>query len=293
MVEGAPRRRGGLVEPLSKLGGGRPGETGATRLRVRARQDGCSASFIDPFLAALDEGLHNCIEWPADTPWSNGKVGLNGISYYENRCLGRLASLQPPHLAANVRVGGRSRLVSRHNAVARGTVSHLLGELVPRVAWKTIAVRRGRTRQAFARARRTRLRAPEKLSEDDCEEPHRLRARRCISSPLDDRLSQVRARQSGTGRRLAASRPRKGWRRPAPRGSFEGLIHAPRRGKSGWRRTASSTRTFYTDWGAGAGAQVLRLFPEGRGHRLGEGRAARAACRCAIPAKSWCRACGE
>jgi X-Pro dipeptidyl-peptidase (S15 family) len=34
-------------------------------------------------------------------PWSNGKVGLNGISYFSMNAW-QVAALQPPHLAAVV-----------------------------------------------------------------------------------------------------------------------------------------------------------------------------------------------
>ncbi|MEK6711777.1 MAG: CocE/NonD family hydrolase, partial [Nitrospinota bacterium] len=42
---------------------------------------------------------HDCVEWAARQPWSNGRVGLNGISYYAMNQW-QVASLQPPHLAA-------------------------------------------------------------------------------------------------------------------------------------------------------------------------------------------------
>ena len=43
---------------------------------------------------ALD--LAQCVEWAGTQPWSNGKVGLNGISYYaENQW--QCAALQPKH----------------------------------------------------------------------------------------------------------------------------------------------------------------------------------------------------
>src|SRR5215831_5677170 len=39
------------------------------------------------------------IEWAGTQPWSNGKVGLNGISYYgQNQW--QTSALQPKHLAA-------------------------------------------------------------------------------------------------------------------------------------------------------------------------------------------------
>ncbi len=43
--------------------------------------------------------FHDAIEWAAAQPWSSGKVGLAGISYY---ACGQwmVASLRPPHLAA-------------------------------------------------------------------------------------------------------------------------------------------------------------------------------------------------
>src|SRR5919204_311627 len=43
--------------------------------------------------------LYDCIEWAAAQPWSNGKVGLAGISYYAMNQY-QVATLQPPHLAA-------------------------------------------------------------------------------------------------------------------------------------------------------------------------------------------------
>jgi predicted acyl esterase len=45
------------------------------------------------------QDYHDCIEWAAEQPWSTGKVGLNGISYYGANQW-RAAAMQPPHLAA-------------------------------------------------------------------------------------------------------------------------------------------------------------------------------------------------
>jgi putative CocE/NonD family hydrolase len=51
------------------------------------------------FLPARNKDFYDCIEWAGVQPWSNGKVGLNGISYYGINQW-HVASLQPPHLAA-------------------------------------------------------------------------------------------------------------------------------------------------------------------------------------------------
>jgi len=68
-------------------------------VRVDSRGCGCSPGTIDHFSPRETKDFYNCIEWAGIQPWSNGKVGLNGISYYAINQW-HVASLQPPHLAA-------------------------------------------------------------------------------------------------------------------------------------------------------------------------------------------------
>src|SRR6202795_4104955 len=68
-------------------------------VRVDSRGAGRSPGFIDHFAPRETRDFYNCIEWAGVQPWSNGKVGLNGISYYGINQW-HVASLQPPHLAA-------------------------------------------------------------------------------------------------------------------------------------------------------------------------------------------------
>ena len=68
-------------------------------VRVDSRGAGCSPGFIDHFSPRETKDFYDCIEWAGVQPWSNGKVGLNGISYYGINQW-HVASLQPPHLAA-------------------------------------------------------------------------------------------------------------------------------------------------------------------------------------------------
>ena len=68
-------------------------------VRVDSRGGGCSPGFIDHFSPRETKDFYDCIEWAGVQPWSNGKVGLNGISYYGINQW-HVASLQPPHLAA-------------------------------------------------------------------------------------------------------------------------------------------------------------------------------------------------
>jgi len=68
-------------------------------VRVDSRGAGRSPGFVDPFSPRETKDFYQCIEWAGVQPWSNGKVGLNGISYFGTNQW-HVASLQPPHLAA-------------------------------------------------------------------------------------------------------------------------------------------------------------------------------------------------
>ena len=68
-------------------------------IRVDSRGAGRSPGVIDIWSLTEARDLAQCVEWAGVQPWSNGKVGLNGISYYaENQW--QCAAMQPKHLAA-------------------------------------------------------------------------------------------------------------------------------------------------------------------------------------------------
>ena len=68
-------------------------------VRVDSRGAGRSPGFLDSWSAREAKDLHDCIEWAGTQPWSNGKVGINGISYYAMNQW-NAGALRPPHLAA-------------------------------------------------------------------------------------------------------------------------------------------------------------------------------------------------
>ncbi len=68
-------------------------------VRVDSRGCGNSPGYIDHFSARETRDFSLCIEWAGNESWSNGKVGLNGVSYYGINQW-QVASLQPKHLAA-------------------------------------------------------------------------------------------------------------------------------------------------------------------------------------------------
>ncbi len=68
-------------------------------VRFDSRGAGCSEGFMDPNAPIEIEDLYDCIEWSGTRDWSNGKVGMLGISYY-SRNQWRVAEKHPPHLTA-------------------------------------------------------------------------------------------------------------------------------------------------------------------------------------------------
>lgn len=68
-------------------------------VRVDSRGAGRSPGRVDHFSPRETDDFCECIEWAGTQSWSNGKVGLSGISYYAMNQW-QVAARRPPHLAA-------------------------------------------------------------------------------------------------------------------------------------------------------------------------------------------------
>ncbi|HSL10018.1 MAG TPA: CocE/NonD family hydrolase [Actinomycetota bacterium] len=114
-------------------------------VRIDARGWGRSPGRIDPWSPREARDLYGCIEWAGTRPWSTGKVGLLGISYYAINQW-QVAALRPPHLAAMIPwegfadfyrdmnyhggIGSDMKLVWYRRTI--GSVQHGLGERAAR-----------------------------------------------------------------------------------------------------------------------------------------------------------------
>jgi predicted acyl esterase len=100
-------------------------------VRVDSRGIGRSEGYLCPFQPRETRDFYECIEWAAAQPWSNGKVGLSGISYLAmNQWY--VASLQPPHLTAMIPWEGAAdwyRDCTHHGGI-RTTFWDLLYDLI-------------------------------------------------------------------------------------------------------------------------------------------------------------------
>jgi predicted acyl esterase len=51
-------------------------------LRIDTRGSGRSPGYLDFWSPRETRDVHECIEWAAVQPWSNGNIGMNGVSYF-------------------------------------------------------------------------------------------------------------------------------------------------------------------------------------------------------------------
>jgi predicted acyl esterase len=92
---------------------------GYALVRVDSRGAGCSPGYLEVWSPREAKDLYQCIEWAGTRPWSNGKVGINGISYYAMNQW-HVGPLKPPHLAALCIWEGSSdyyRELARHGGI--------------------------------------------------------------------------------------------------------------------------------------------------------------------------------
>ena len=206
-------------------------------VRVDSRGTGCSPGFIDHFSPRETKDFYDCIEWAGVQPWSSGKVGLNGISYYGMNQW-HVASLQPPHLAAMCVWEGSAdwyRDMTHHGGILSTFWENWYDMQVKTVQYG-----------AGERGKRSRVHGelvcgPETLSEEELAK-NRVGFRRAIFSRIRSTTNiTATARRSGTKSRRRCSRPPIGAARACIRAAISKASCARPPSRNGWRRTASST----------------------------------------------------
>jgi len=228
-------------------------------VRVDSRGTGCSPGFIDPFSPRETRDFYECVEWAGVQPWSSGKVGLNGISYYAMNQW-HVATLQPPHLAAMCVWEGSAdwyRDMTHHGGILSTffanwydmqvkTVQYGLGERGPR-----------------SRATGKPVCGDETLSEAE------LAKNRCdfgadiLAHPLDDDYHRAR---SPIWERITVpllSAANWGGQGLHPRGNFEGFVRAASRDKWLEAHGLEHWTHFYTDYGRHLQKRFFDFFLKG------------------------------
>ncbi len=214
-------------------------------VRVDSRGAGASPGFIDHFSPRETRDFYECIEWAGVQPWSNGRVGLNGISYYGINQW-HVASLQPPHLAAMCIWEGAAdwyRDMTHHGGILCTFWANWYDMQV-----KTVQHGLG------ARGARSRV-TGELVCGDTTLSDRELQKNRCdfgddiLAHPLDDEYHKARSPvwEKVTVPFLSAANW--GGQGLHPRGNFEGFVRSKSRDKWLEAHGIEHWTHFYTDYG--------------------------------------------
>jgi predicted acyl esterase len=222
-------------------------------VRVDSRGAGCSPGFIDHFSPRETKDFYDCIEWAGVQPWSNGKVGLNGISYYGINQW-QVASLQPPHLAAMCVWEGAAdwyRDMTHHGGMLSTFWENWYDMQVKTVQYG-----------AGERGRRSRVHSelvcgPETLPESELARNRSDFGTEIASHPMDDDYHRARSAKWDKIVTPLFSAANWGGQGLHPRGNFEGYVRAASRQKWLEAHGIEHWTHFYTDYGR---EQQLRFF---------------------------------
>lgn len=228
-------------------------------VRVDSRGAGRSPGHLEVWSPREARDFHDCIEWGGVQAWSNGKVGLNGISYYAmNQWY--VAGLQPPHLAALCVWEGAAdyyRDLARHGGILCDflgswfrrqvvRVQHGVGERGPRnpVTGEWVA-------------------GPETLSEAELERHRTDPGEVALEKPLDGPYYRERSPNYARITVPLLSSANWGGQGLHPRGNFDGFLQAASTQK--WLEVHGDTHfsPFYTNRGMGLQKRFFGHFLKG------------------------------
>jgi predicted acyl esterase len=222
-------------------------------VRVDSRGTGCSPGYIDHFSPRETKDFYNCIEWAGVQPWSNGKVGLNGISYYGINQW-HVASLQPPHLAAICIWEGAAdwyRDMTHHGGILSTFWENWYDMQVKTVQYG--AGERGKR----SRVHNALVCGPETLSEAELAKNRCNFGAEIVAHPMDDAYHKARSPQWDKITVPLFSAANWGGQGLHPRGNFEGFGRAASKQKWLEAHGIEHWTHFYTDYGR---EQQLRFF---------------------------------
>ncbi|MGC1465273.1 MAG: CocE/NonD family hydrolase [Pseudolabrys sp.] len=229
-------------------------------VRVDSRGTGCSPGFIDHFSPRETKDYYDCIEWAGQQPWSNGKVGLNGISYYGINQW-HVASLQPPHLAAICIWEGAAdwyRDMTHHGGILSTFWENWYDMQVKTVQYG--AGERGKR----SRVHNDLVCGPDTLSEHDLAKNRANFGDDIRAHPLDDDYHKARSPIWSKVKVPMFSAANWGGQGLHPRGNFEGFVRAASKDKWLEAHGIEHWTHFYTDYGREQQRRFFDYFLHGK-----------------------------
>src|SRR5438034_10476973 len=241
-------------------------------IRVDSRGAGWSPGFMDCNSARETDDLYQCIEWAGTQPWSNGKVGMLGISYYASnqwRVAGKHAASGREHP-----VGGPERplprlgLPRRHPQPVPGALGEAPGGQHP--------VRDGRAREEEPEHRRVGGGTRHALRRRAGQEPRR-RLRGAQEASARRRVAPLALGLSLAGDDAPAHLRQLGRAGDPPARKLQRFHRSAGQAKVAGGARGLALVALLQSLRRGSAEALLRLFPQGNRQRLGEAAAPRAA----------------
>jgi uncharacterized protein len=229
-------------------------------VRVDSRGAGCSPGFIDHFSPRETKDFYDCIEWAGVQPWSNGKVGLDGISYYGINQW-HVASLQPPHLAAMCIWEGAAdwyRDMTHHGGILCTFWENWYDMQV-----KTVQYGAGE-RGKHSRVHGELVCGPEILSDAELAKNRSDFGGEIVAHPLDDAYHRARSPVWSKVKVPFLSAANWGGQPLHPRGNFEGFVRAASKKKWLEVHGIEHWTHFYTDYGRDLQLRFFDYFLHGK-----------------------------
>jgi predicted acyl esterase len=228
-------------------------------VRVDSRGAGRSPGHLDVWSTREALDLYACVEWAGTQPWSNGKVGINGISYYAMNQW-QVGALRPPHLAALCIWEGASdyyRELARHG----GILSDFLSSWYPR---QVASVQHGvGARGATSAVTGELVAGPQTLPDDELAQNRADIPGEAQRRPLLDDYYRARIAKFEQIDAPLLSAANWGGMGLHPRGNFEGWLRAGSKQK--WLEVHGDTHFthFYSNYGEALQKRFFGHFLKG------------------------------
>jgi len=214
-------------------------------VRVDSRGAGRSPGYIDHWSKREQKDYYDCIEWAGRQPWSNGKIGLNGISYFAiTQWL--VAAHRPPHLAAICVWEGASdfyRDMAYHGGIPMSFLENWFDMQV-----KTVQHGLG-TRGFISRMTGEPVCGPETLGDAELERNRCSLGAEIRAHPLDDAYHRDRSADHAKITVPLLSAASWGGQGLHQRSNFEGFVNAASEHKWLEVHGLEHWTHFYTDYG--------------------------------------------
>jgi putative CocE/NonD family hydrolase len=189
--------------------------------------------------------FYDCIEWAGVQDWSNGKVGLNGISYYAMNQW-QTAALQPPHLAAICTWEGAAdmyRDLSHHGGILCDFIKNWYDMQV-----RTVQHGLGK-RGPISRVTGRPVCGDTELSDEELLRNREDFAASALKHTMDDKYGRARMPDWSKVTVPVFSAANWGGQGLHPRGNFEGFTRAASKNKWLEVHGIEHWTHFYTDYG--------------------------------------------